>query len=394
MICDICFYFTVANFIGLLFGADKLVITIPVFGMAAFISGILGRKKVFKYLPVLILFGIFFLIPLTVSNILLVLPPIVYTLYFIYKAPKDISTMDYSETFRKFFIVAFIILLMIFLDESETLEGFVVPYGLIFFFCSAVLMRMTRHDLEIIENKRFTIINTGSVFASMIAGIFFSSSFFLTAFGTVIKNIYFTIIAPILLFILTILMYLLWPLFYLFELIPPVDVKGVSVQAPSAAEILGLDEYYYHEEGYDVLSIIVITVLILIALYYTYKFFRRISDIYLREEKNKGIIEERTAIDENNIKGKQGKSQNSIRELYKKILLMLKARGEELLPKTTTMDIRDISSGIMDKSKASEIRSMYMKIRYGEENAEKEEIKEFKRLYGEFKKASRKKEDI
>lgn len=302
--------------------------------------------------------------------------------------------MDYSENFKKFLIVGFVLILMTVISGSKAMEEMIYPYGLIFFFCGAVLMRMTRHDREIIENKRFTVINTGSVIAAIIAGIFFSSSFFLSALGTLFKGIYFNIIAPVLLFILTVLMYLLWPLFYLFGLIPPIDIKQQEVEyAPSAAETLGLDDNYYGQ-GSQIINTIVIALLILIALYFAYKFFKRMSDVYLRQEKNKGVIEERTAIDENNIKGKQDKIKDPIREAYKKILLILKARGEELLPKTTTMDISDISSEIVDNDKASEIRSMYIKIRYGEEKAEKEEIKEFKRLYSEFKKASKKKEDI
>jgi len=80
--------------------------------------------------------------------------------------------------------------------------------------------------------------------------------------------------------------------------------------------------------------------------------------------------------------------KHPIRELYRKYLLFCKDKGIDVEKFTTSMDIEKKSATKFKNTETNEMREIYIKIRYGEKDFNRHELKKIKELLGDLKKSN------
>lgn len=387
ILCDICFYLTFANFFGAMVGGTSLLLAIPVIAVSSYLSILLVSKGVLKYAPLLLLGTCFFIIPLYVANIVILVTVFVYMVYIIAKIDNDITILEcknqlklYSKITAGFVVIPLLIGMAIYIGE------FSVPYMIIFFVCISLSMRMLRHDKEMLKHAKFNIINI-SIAVGTIALI---TLFVSNAFLRLLNIIYFNAIAPAFMFILNIFISLLGR---------HIDPPGVGYGEPPEIfdhydigalnffeDLLYVDfaeELYEPSLAFTILTYSVLLVLLVFMVFIVLKILKSEKYQHLAPVRGVNKIHAR-------ITGKPPvrvtSSQNSIRELYRKYLLFCKNDGMNIEKFSTSMDIEKKSIQRFKKIKTNEMRETYIKVRYGEKDFDRQDVKKFKEILGELRK--------
>ena len=359
-ICDVCFYMTFANFAGLVLGGDGLLSALPWFAAACFGSAILVERGAFKYLPMLFPAGCFFVVPINVPNLVVLIPICVYLTY---TTPKTILRVEQDSYIRihmrfiKIFFICFFPLIVF--GMSAYLERGMLPYGIMFFALSSFLLRLIRHDETVLNDWHYklrTIFSLSAIFA-----IGFIISMEITF---IIGVIYFGIIVPILSLIIRALTWLLRGV----EPRIPYFFPDFGDQSPMQAwmqdDWLQVAERQ-HSIFWAILGYIIIAVIISLIVYLLVQLFKK--TVYKKsEESSNKTIESRTSITPMKKAARKQRSHknNQIREIYRKFLKHCRKAGIGVTPTTTSLDIETLANKKFGMPQSRELRELYIKARY------------------------------
>ena len=387
LICDLSFYMSFAGLICSLATGNSLLGTLPYLFSCAFLSSLLANKKVFRLVPLVLVAFALFSIRDNILNYLFFIPACAYTVYYVYSLPADTDKMEYSAVFDLYFKIAVPTALILFIAARENLESISIPCGLIFTACSIILMRMLRHDRDILAQTKFKILNMLSVLGVMVIGALAGSDRFLSLIGGIVKTFYFTVMVPIITFLLTILLYILAPIFSLIGLSDAEAIKFETqdIIIESAYDILGEDAA---EPGVSLLifKVVFFGSLFLLALFLLYKLFKRLTQEY--NPRVSSLREERVFLDQGRQKKKEPKVNHQIRLIYRKFMKLCEDSGVPIYPYSTTEDIAQrAASTLGDRDSSFRLRNIYIESRYGEIAPTKENIRQCKEIYNKFKKA-------
>jgi len=403
-ICNMCFYLTFATFFGYFFAyllgleISHFFVTFPIFIGVGFLSTFLDSRGWLKYLSFLPLALTFLIIPLTILNLLILLPLIIYMSWstseplWAQKASGEYYfVLDHTPVFKrfmKFFIP--ILLLQLFLSllfgRSITFPIDSLLFGLSFIIASVVFTRMIRHDEAIFAQLRFKAINAIPIMAVIIITILF-------VFGRDFLN-------------------LVWPS-VIDNFDPSFVLEQIGGGGGAGGELSfegtgGVAGYQYLElEGVEItlatrILIIITNILgflafaplyivgipaIIIVLYWTIRAFWPSKGLTWRNTRNDGIEEEYFALDDPNDKQKKRprRKENQIREIYREFLALLKEQNIDVSQHFTSREIEEEVARNLQSEKSSELRTEYIKVRYQEIEPTKSDIKKMKELYKNVK---------
>ena len=389
---DILFYMTFAGTVGAILGGSRLFVTLPFFAVALFLSSWLSKRGALRYAPMVLLAGMFFVIPLHPANIIVLVPACAYAVYALPRPGFNVREYDYIRIFRVFifsFIPFFIILFAV--RQRNALAAAAFPIGLVFLPAAILLMRMLRHDDAVLSEKKFILRNLLSVAGILVLGFAIGSQTFFNFLKAMLAFLYTKIFAPILMYGV---MGILYAFIWIVGLFTNKEIGPLENKLPDFDMNFDLG----FSEGYDdtkignggrifeyVLYILAAAVIVFVVI----RIFKSLTRKSVAEDKNPDYIETRGSVtvlpkppkkDRNSATGR-------VRELYRKFLLFCQERGMGLEPHTTSRDVERVSTWMFGKPGESQrLRELYIKVRYAGEKPNPDEIKEAKALVDALKK--------
>ena len=393
-ICDISFYMTFASIVGRWAGADNMVLTLPIFVFVAFLSAFLAPRGRIRYISVLPLFLVFVITPLTVANAVVLVPAILFMIVTLPKPDEQITQFNYDSVFYVFILIFGIIALTttLFSDwvDATGLLNETWLFATSFLFNSVMFMRMIRHDVAVLKQNRFKIINAITligVIGAITGAVLLGTDIFLSFVWGVIRFIWSYLIAPVINFTIWIFVAVL----RLLGFNPDWDEVEMAQMLPvTPPEMDGFGESGA-EEG-NLFAIIIATVVIgivviavVVLLIYLFKLLTNKGEsISVRDD---GVEEERFSLDSDEKKRRRfgGRSDNQIREVYRRFLTYVKKKGISAPLHSTSYDVEGLVATQFESEKSSELRDEYIRVRYRESEYTKDDVKRVKGLYKEIK---------
>ncbi|MCL2323663.1 MAG: hypothetical protein FWC47_16350 [Oscillospiraceae bacterium] len=398
MLSDICFYFTFANFFSYLFTGNNVLIAVPIMVISAFLSAILKSRGFIKYLPLVLMVSCFFVIPINLVNIIVLLPPIFYIAYNVYKIKKFKYDFVYSDVFFLYLKIAgpFMLIILFYLYENfmENSLPYSLPYVLIFLVSSVILMRMLKQDESVLKQVKFKILTILPVILTLGAGLIFASKTSFQVLKAVFSFIYFNILIPVLMLIFTGVSYLGLLLYYFLKSISRGELELPMNVDNSAEEINSTQQYLnqninYNGAGFQVFKMVFMVIFICFLIFFAYKLFKKFMMRDRGYMVHDDVMEERIPIvkDEESFSKNKSRKLNQVRLIYKKFLLLCIKFGIPINKSFTSLDYEKLSKDKFKKDEVIDgIRSIYLEVRYGEKEASREDVKKIKELFEDLKK--------
>lgn len=396
-ICDLSFYMTFASMIGGLFGVEQLILTLPLFALSAFLSASLAPRGPIKYMGLLPLLFLFLIVPFTLTNMILFMPPCLYMVLALPKADENVSQFEYYPVFYAFLIIfGFFAFLGFLMTWGMGVTGMPIEtwlFAATFLFSSILFMRMARHDESVLKQMRFKVMNatTLTVVLGATAGIvLFGTDAFLTFVWRIIGFIWSYLIAPILNVLIWLFLVILTFIFRLFGLDAAFDT--IELGEPP---ILPEEEVFEWEEveasslpTFVSIMLIACAIIVIVALLWLlFKWLNKKTDaIFIGED---GVEEERFSLDAGDAQKKKrwGRRyhENPVREVYRRFLVDVNKSGIDVRQHSTSADVEALVATKFKSKTSDALRAEYIRVRYGEVAYTKADVKRVKALYRRFK---------
>ena len=378
-ISDICFYMAFAGYLGMIFGADSLFSALPWFAAATFGSVYLNNYGPLRFAPYMLLLGMFLTVSPSTANLAVLLPICVYL---IYNSVNPLVSVGWDENVSRFKLFIKIALALTIVSPviglRYYLESSLLPYAMMYFICSVVMLRMARHDENVLSDMKYGAMTLISVLTIFVLGFIISLEIAL-----IVSFIYFTLLVPIFAVIIAGVVWLLRD----FEPGTPRWVMPYEVDDFGATFALleWLDEYVWPAARFDGMNNVLRVVLIVLILAGIMYFVIRLFSSREREHKtaSAGTMREiRNAVEASTtVRRKYRRRNNQIREIYRKLLIKCRAAGMSITGNMTSLDIERIAQKKFNCPQTSELRDMYVQVRYNNAEFTKQDVIRAKALY-------------
>ena len=240
MLGDCSFFLAIAAFFASYFGQEESLVPFSIL-LAACCA--LGRAFMIKkgktgFFSVLPLAGfaaaavvLFLRKDLSAAGLLCLLPPFLHGASCLITGRTEIEAPKVREQFSLLIkILPFMIFIGLISMDFARLSRFCVPSAVLFLASYVLVMRMSRHERAVIEEKRFQAMNFAAAALVCLLAVLLSSKVFLSAVSAVIKAVYSLLVTPLILLI----MILASVFFWVFSHLVP---EGSSQQAESSFKI-------------------------------------------------------------------------------------------------------------------------------------------------------------
>ena len=390
-VSNICFYMTFANFVGVLAGGSNLFVTLPVFVLVAFLGAFLTERGRIKYITLALLVLCFFIVPMHPANVLMLIPACIYMALALLRPNQGTSHHAYLvvfKTFAKLFIPYLLIALLF--GQQAAVENGSVLFAMTFLASAVVLLRILRHDDEVINERRFRLLNIIYISGAVVIGPILSINDFIVL--RTLGRLYTDIIVPAFVFLVSGIFNLVNALLqnlYLWN--PPEEEAG------EVLDMFGVFDAW-EEAGAGiwarVVGYIVYVIIILVALAallgIVLLIIRKVRAMLARTEQTlPGYSESRTAIgavSAPSAQKRRGRQPNQVREIYRKFLNLCERRDMDIKPFMTSHDIADAATEHFSQPQLKALRDIYIKVRYADADYTKEDIKQAKDIYSALNK--------
>jgi len=405
-ICDISFYMTFATTVAWILGGDAthgIALTLPIFILTAFLAAYLAKWGHVRYLAVLPLMTVFLVVPLYLVNVVALLSAVILMIYTLPRLNEQPSTFDYQRIFRIFmrifllfavFFIFFVIIDMTTGPQPRTLRVMyfsldVLIFAISFLLNSVVFMRMIRHDVAILKQTRFKVMNAIPLAVLAIGAIVASNQAFLQFFfrllGGIFSIVWFRGIAQVYYWFVLLLTWLFRDL----ELEPMVPEEEYSY-------LNGRIEYYDGEHNREIdraftaiepgnLLIILVGILLVIGLIILFKMLIKPAE---EQSLSDEALEEEWSFLGNEEKKRRGflrRNENQIRTIYAKFLKLLKRKKFIFPLSATSLELEQLVATKVNSKELSDLRAAYIKVRYKESEYSQEDVAQLKELYKKIK---------
>ena len=395
-ICDISFYMTFASMIGPWFAADSMIASLPIFVFVAFLSAFLAPRGHIRYISIMPLFFVFLIIPLTLVNVIILAPAVVYMIITLPKTDESTNQFDYNSVFYWFLLIfGFIALLVTAMSSVEGTGGLTNETWLFaasFLFNSIMFMRMARHDTSVLKQTRFKMMNATTLIGTfgIIGGAVVLGTDALFAFvWRVFTLLWIYLIAPVINAVMWVFLTTVLFIFNIFGL----DLDNIEIPEIELELEMYTDVTEELEPG-NVLSILAgilfaITLLLVIAsaIFLLIKLFKLLTSKFDSFVRDDDVEEEIFLLDEHEKRERRfgRRNENQVREVYRKFLIYVKKKGINIPLHLTSSDVEGLVTTQFESEKTSELRDEYIRVRYGEFEYTGEDVKRIKGLYKNFK---------
>lgn len=385
LLCDICFYMTFVNIIGSTFGATALWITLPIFALSAFLAGIFTDTKLLKFTSILAVFACFLVVPINIGDIIVLSLPIIYIIYSVI-FNNTFRKIEYAPMFKLYGgLLAAFMMFIIFVEAGPLFATYMLPFISTFIIGSIALMRLSRHDEDAISSHYIKIANIVYIGLVILGAV---------VVGFNLRTIYFRIIYPIIIFPIMGLVRLFgWSFGWLYGFIDRFETAQVPTD--ERIELEGYQQYMEDPEPSIVTYIIISAVYIIVAailIAIIVLVIKKVKDNSHRGDKLKKLDSNQTRFNlSKRERSKLAKAieNNQVREIYRKFLLLCKKRGIPFAKYTTSLDVERRSIAEFKDFDPNEMRDIYINVRYGEKEYDKDDLDGIKKVYKNAKKATK-----
>ena len=395
-ICDISFYMTFASIVGALFGADRLIFTLPIFVLVAFLSAFLAPRGPIKYISLIPLFLLFVTTSLTIINVAILTPAVILMAMTLPKRDERVIQFNYDTVFYVFLIVfgffAFYGLIMASWVNAAGLPSDTWLFAASFLLNAIMFMRMARHDESVLKQTRFKVMNATTLIGVIgaTAGIvLLGTEAFLTFIWRVIGLMWSYFIEPVFRVIIWVFLVILTFIFQVFGLDAPFDAMEMWEMPELLEEEVfewGESEASQMPRFFVVILVIIAIIVVAVLLWLLFKWLnKKNNDVFVGED---GVEEERFSLDgdeERKKRWSRRSNENQVREVYRRFLAHVKKKGIDVPQHLTSYDVEGLVATKFESERSNELRDEYVRVRYGEAEYTKDDVKRVKGLYKEFK---------
>ncbi|MEL7624096.1 MAG: DUF4129 domain-containing protein [Clostridiales bacterium] len=417
---DLAFYFSFANYL-LIFaasgsnqppaavGAPSLTAAPILWPIALLLaSGLLsyllktktGKKSV-QALPLFLPCLIFLLSPGRLS-LLVMLPPWAYLAYILFQGREQLS---YSQYHDRFFWSLKLLPLLILppllsfrLDLLTLVQRQILPFVVLYLFCSVLSLRLSRHQQESLGRKSMLLTNLLLLLCFFLLCLSFVYSQVWSLAWQGLTLIYRYLLAPLLLLLA---MAIALPFFAVGLLIKFLAEKNPPAEGTPFTQELGEAMSSAFGDGPlggfpEPLRLLLLFLLLLAFLWVAWRLFRRLAGGPAATPASAAISESRQKLSPS-----AGQELNllppadprlAVRYYYRKFMRLCQKQGLPLEAGQTSLDIQALVQEQLPSQQAAlaELRQLYLPARYDEGNfaaADKEKASKAKSIYRLIKKA-------
>jgi hypothetical protein len=393
MVADIAFYYFFANLVAAgLFGAHEslALYSMIVFAVCSLVCIAVYYRfenKKLRFLPLVLLTGNYFILPLNIAGIILITLPAFYVVYSTVKL-RDFTGHFYYNSVFMFFIKIFLpasVLLSLVSTVRINYYAHSLPFALMFLTAAVVLMRMARHNPQVHTQWWFRLMNLISLGMVFVMGLLTGSQQLVSFVRGLIVTVFRDWVYPFLLLVLEyFLIALHFLLGFMFEMrVPSSGEKPLEAELDGYAEEL-FDEALQNREVFDnilMVIFVIIGVLILLLL------FKRLRSIEMKKASSTGqyiYTADRAKVNTDGVR-------NPMRKIYRRFLRLCYRRG---LAEKTYFTSKDYETQATAKfelgEEAEKLRNLYIPVRYDGKHTKKEEIAAARELYKKIRIKSKK----
>jgi len=309
-------------------------------------------------------------------------------LYVVLTDKYHVNYYRFKDLFINLFYAILPLLLLVFLVKNiELFNRVSLQYVIIFIISGLYLMRTARHGQEIINNKRFMLMNALVIVMTSIISIVLSTDSILKIIIIVVKFVYGKILVPI---VMKIIYVLFLPMAYFmnraqnYEEAPPAPFEIPNYIEQEAERHMIQDP---SEKTFSIFAYIVAIAFLAFVIYGLIKVFsvrkKRKTFDYVE-----GVKENRSFIDDENKRNKNEKQMfskgiNQIRYWYKKFLMLCSKKRMSIFEYDNSYTIYEKSSNIFKghTENLEVIKEIYRKARYDKEAIDNQDVKTIKSIY-------------
>ena len=378
ILSDLGFYLCFAGFIASFFGVSGVLLCIGWFVLSAagFLSRLLRRTGVLRFLSFAAAAAGLILARFPLAELLVLLPAFVYVVYLgavqRFEPDRDTQQKIFSVFWKLLLLVT---LISLFTKAAHTVSHYVLPMGLITLLSQILLLRGLRHESEVRSSARYQITEL-LLFAAVAALILFLGSETGTRLLLAGLRGLLNFLSPLLELLLRLFIVVFTGVWWFLGLIGRLlrYLFGVGEDGFDPAQI-DTELEAMHQQFEDVqpdelprailAGLIVLLVLgVATGLFFLFRWMARRSRE--GEDPVPDMREER-------LPGERPKTASSVRErgavhqvrsAYRRYLKRGTAQGIRLMPSDTTLDIQQRFSGEFPQEESLELRELYLKARY------------------------------
>ncbi|MEA4920834.1 MAG: hypothetical protein VB078_07930 [Clostridiaceae bacterium] len=392
MLLDSALIITLGGYLTSLFTPISITATAALFpAVAAAVCYLLREKRgIIRYLPIAFALPSFMFAD-TYADYGVISVLVVYLVYITARRIYLNDDDDFKDSFQKqLALCALPCVLASLTCQFEILNKMLLPCLFIILVCGILLLRMLRHNREVIDSRSFKLFNLAAVAFLCLFTFALSSGAFLGAVGAAISFAYNKVILPLFIFFIYCMAYFLSIFGKLFALI---FNKEVTFKEQENNSNLGNtnDMLYEEVEGHvpPFLIWIFFAVLAVIVGFLLYKGLKALAGKNRRFDSKSPFTMNRQTIasaksPRRNPFAKRDESED-IRHQYRKFLRECLARGFMITPDFDSAQIGCGARDLFPGAPLEALRQLYIKARYTDREITKDEVKHAKALYSEIK---------
>lgn len=329
-----------------------------------------------------------------------------YTGYVSIKSSRNTNYQAECALFKMRVSVAIALLFYsIVVSKTAPLEEAVITYLIIFIISAVILLRTLRYVEFNKNSKKINELNmkfaAASIFLSLLLGINNVREAVLNAINAAYDFIarvivlVFGFVGAIIGYIILQAASFIRSLFESKKVVPPIqmdtDTAGEAVKGDNPIEKVEeiIRQFKEHKDS----NVLIKVIIACIILYVIIKIIRTKTELSGAQE---GFVESREKLDrKHGFGGKITKGfsrmlrpknfTEHIRFYYKRFLHISIMRGADINSKDTTMEINEKTESLYNGTTLDRMRKLYIKIRYGGHDGDKNDSKEFRKYYDEIK---------
>lgn len=339
------------------------------------------------YLSVISPFLLIFPAPLTW---LACLAPVVYVALQLYNqqvyshgANVDVFLME-----GKVLLVAALVEIAFAGPESWARQSGVFTF--LFLSLGVLLMRVSRLRENYQKDRRFWMWNVAYLLATCLAAAAITSKAFLGGVLWVIKQVYFHLVMPILLALMSALGWVLNVILQILAKLFPERVA--SIEKLFELQMMGEGNDFEQVEGLQeapmALKVILMAIVLMIFLAALYVIYKKLTSMGSKRVQT-GNMTKTWLVDEKKDSSRERilqKEEKSVRAFYHKFLRLCLRAELPITPSKSSEEIQEMAAALWQEEELSPLRAVYIKARYSGKDVEKEDVEKAKEEYRKLKK--------
>ena len=321
--------------------------------------------------------------------LLALIPALIYVCWLVFKRRFTLSLDRQRRVFSAYSKAAPVYLGVLIIGRSVDMAMSAIPWVILTFALSILLMRSLRHDSAVFAQRKYQLFNLLSLAVVLGISCLVSSQVFLSSIQFLLGAIYQNLILPVLLLLVRLLELGVSAIATLFSgnrILDQGDEVGDMVSGAFESQMdLELLEGATQENGY-ILTILVALVAVVALVF----FFRWLGTRRGETTRPWNMGEQILPIDgvATGTTHHESVSKRSVRGIYRKFLKLCKKKGVEIRRQDTSLDVEQKATAYLGKTETvSEIRDIYVRHRYGGK-IEEDDRRKMRQLYDDIKKNS------